>query len=116
VKYGPDHQERQLIEGIIAPGSPGFGDDADPGILIEGSTGVRTEIPPPPSDQIGYYIGMRDAILGRGKLPVSPESAIAVMAILETTFASDKQGRLLTLPLTAEERLDFSRQEPGMAR
>jgi len=116
VKYGPDHQERQLIEGIIAPGSPGFGDDADPGILIEGSTGVRTEIPPPPSDQIGYYISMRDAILGRGKLPVSPESAIAVMAILETTFASDKQGRLLTLPLTAEERLDFSRQEPGMAR
>jgi predicted dehydrogenase len=116
VKYGPDHQERQLVEGIIAPGSPGFGDDSDPGILIEGSTNVRTEIPPPPADQIGYYIGVRDAILGRGKLPVSPESAIAVMAILETTFASDKQGRLLTLPLTAEERLDFTRLEPGVPR
>jgi predicted dehydrogenase len=116
VKYGPDHQERQLVEGIIAPGSPGFGEDADPGILIDGATGERTAIPVPHADQIGYYLGVRDAILGKGKLPVSPESAIAVMAILETTFASDKEGRVLPLPLTPKERLDCSALEPGLPR
>jgi predicted dehydrogenase len=70
----------------------------------------------PHADQIGYYLGVRDAILGKGKLPVSPESAIAVMAILETTFASDKEGRVLPLPLTPKERLDCSALEPGLPR
>jgi len=113
-KYGPDNQEKQLVEGI-APGTPGFGYDPDPGILIDGATGERTEIPVPPADQIGYYIAVRDAILGHGDLPVSAESAIAVMAILETTFASANQGRILPLLLTAEERHACQQKEPGSA-
>ena len=115
-KYGPDNQEKQLVEGLIAPGTKGFGDDPDPGILIDGTTGERTEIPVPPADQIGYYIGVRDAILGRGPLPVTPEAAIAVMAILETSFISGQQGRLLQLPLTEEERNAARAAEPGVSR
>jgi predicted dehydrogenase len=111
-KYGPDLQEKQLVEGIIAPGTKGFGDDPDPGILFDGATGERTEIPVPPADQIGYYTGMRDAILGRAPVPVSPESAIAVMAILETTFASGEQGRILPIPLTPEEQEAYRKREP----
>jgi predicted dehydrogenase len=111
-KYGADRQEKQLVEGVILPGAKGFGDDPDPGILFDGATGERTEIPVPPADQIGYYIGMRDAILGNGPVPVSPESAIAVMAILETTFASDSQGKVLPIPLTEEEREAYRKREP----
>ena len=62
-KYGADLQEKQLVEGIL-PGTNDFGEDPDPGILFDGATGERTEIPMPPADQIGYYIGVRDAILG----------------------------------------------------
>ena len=102
-KYGADLQERQLVAGTPAPNSPGFGDDPDPGILFDGATGERTEIPMPHSDQTGYYIGVRDAILGRSPLPVSPESAIAVMAVLETSFVSGREGKLLPVPLTDEE-------------
>ncbi len=110
-KYGPDLQEKQLVEGIVAPGTKGFGDDPDPGILFDGATGQRTEIPVPPADQIGYYLGVRDAILGLSPLPVSPESAIAVMAILETSFASGAQGKLLPVPLTPEERAAYQERE-----
>ncbi|MEG9437239.1 oxidoreductase [Edaphobacter sp. HDX4] len=110
-KYGLDVQEKQLIEGTLLPGTKGFGDDPDPGILFDGASGTRTEIPVPPADQIGYYIGVRDAIRGDVPLPVSPESAIAVMAVLETTFASSEQGRILPLPLTAEERRAYEERE-----
>ncbi|QNI35369.1 oxidoreductase [Edaphobacter albus] len=109
-KYGTDVQEKQLVEGIV-PGTRGFGDDPDPGILFDGATGQRTEIPVPHADQIGYYIRMRDAILGHGPLPVSPESAIAVMALLETSFASGKQGKVLPLLLTEAERQAYQEQE-----
>lgn len=111
VKYGADLQEKQLVAGAPAPGSPGFGDDPDPGILFDGATGERTETPMPPADQTGYYIGIRDAILGHAPLPVSPESAIAVMAVLETTFASGAQDKLLPIPLTTEERAAYQERE-----
>lgn len=110
-KYGIDQQEKQLVEGVILPGTKGFGDDPDPGILFDGATGQRTEIPVPPADQIGYYNGVRDAIRGEAPLPVSPESAIAVMAVLETTFASNEQGRVLPLPLTNDERGAYKKRE-----
>jgi predicted dehydrogenase len=110
-KYGIDQQEKQLVEGAILPGTPGFGDDPDPGILFDGTTGQRTEIPVPHADQIGYYIGVREAIRGNAPLPVSPESAIAVMAVLETTFHSGKEGRTLSLPLSAEERHAYKTRE-----
>ena len=121
-KYGIDQQEKQLVEGVILPGTPGFGADPDPGILFDGATGQRTEIPVPPADQIGYYIGVRNAIRGNAPLPVSPESAIAVMAVLETTFHSGKEGRVLPLPLTSEERQAYGTREhpssgtPGESR
>jgi predicted dehydrogenase len=113
VKYGADLQEKQLVAGTPAPNSRGFGDDPDPAILFDGATGERSEIPMPPADQTGYYIGVRDAILGRSPLPVSPESAIAVMAVLETTFASGREGKLLTPPLTEEERNAYEARERG---
>src|SRR5215469_17774721 len=54
VKYGADVQERQLMAGM-GPESIGFGVDPDPGILIDGATGLRTEVPAPIGDQSLFY-------------------------------------------------------------
>jgi len=103
MKYGADTQEPQLQTGM-SPTNPLFGIDPDPGILIDGATGDRTEIPAPRSLQQGYYAAIRDAILTGETPQLSGREAIAVMAILETTFESARQGRTLPIPLTEEER------------
>lgn len=100
VKYGADVQERQLIAGM-APGSIGFGVDPDPGILFDGATGLRTEVPAPIGDQSIFYSEVRDALLGKGPHPVPPSQALAVMAVLEKSFESAAKGQ--TLPISLEE-------------
>ena len=102
MKMGADVQERQLIAGML-PSDPEFGVDADAGAFIDGATGERTLIPVARGAQQGYYAEIRDAMLGRGPASIGVRDAVAVMAILETTFASGAQGRVLPLPLTAEE-------------
>jgi len=106
-KFGADAQERQLVAGML-PGSPGFGDDPDPGILYEGATGKQTEIPAPPTNQAEYYVCIREALWGRQPNPVPPEEASAVMSILDTSFQSGAAGRVLPLQLTDKEREAFA--------
>jgi len=60
-KFGGDVQEAQAMAGI-KPDAPGFGVDVEPGILYDGTTGDKTEIPAPLGDQRLYYAGVRDAI------------------------------------------------------
>jgi predicted dehydrogenase len=105
-KFGADVQEKQLVAGM-PPGSPGFGDDPDPGIFYEGATGKQTRIPAPAANQAGYYLGIRDALWGRRLNPVPPEQASAVMAMLDTSFQSGATGRVLPLQLTSKERAAF---------
>jgi predicted dehydrogenase len=109
VKHGGDVQEKQLVAGI-RPDSPGFGVDPDPGILYDSETGERSEMPAPAANQIAYYIGIREALLGRQPNPVTPEQAIAVMAVLETSFESAAKGMVLPPRLTAEESATFAPQ------
>ena len=106
-KFGGDVQEKQLVAGM-RPGSPGFGDDPDPGILYEGATGKLTKIPAPTVNQANYYVGIRDALWGKQPNPVPPEEASAVMSILETSFQSGDEGRVLPLQLTSKERAAFA--------
>ena len=105
-KYGSDVQERQLMSGM-PPTDPQFGYDPDPGIHFDGETGMHTEIPAPAGNQREYYVGIRDAILGRRPVPVPLKYAIAGMAILETSFESGVRGQKLPIPLTAEERAEW---------
>jgi predicted dehydrogenase len=107
VKFGADVQERQLVAGML-PGSPGFGDDSNPGILYEGATGKQTEIPAPAANQAGYYVGIRDALWGKQPNPVPPEQASAVMSMLDTSFQSGTAGRVLPLQLSDKERAAFA--------
>jgi predicted dehydrogenase len=102
-KYGADVQESQLQAGMN-PEDPDFGNDPSPGILYRGATGERAEIPSPIGNQRMYYVGIRDAILHKQPAPVPIQDAVAVMAILETSFKSGANGRVLELPLTPSER------------
>ncbi len=106
-KFGADVQEKQLVAGI-RPDSTGFGDDPDPGIFYEGATGKQTKIPAPAANQAEYYVGIREALLGRQPNPVPPEQASAVMSMLDTSFQSGATGRVLPLELTEKERAAFA--------
>jgi hypothetical protein len=106
-KFGADVQERQLVAGV-RPGSPGFGDDPDPGILYEGATGTQTKIPAPAANQAEYYVGIREALWGRQPNPVPPGQASAVMSMLDTSFQSGATGWVLPLELTEKERAAFA--------
>jgi hypothetical protein len=85
------------------PDDPGFGLDPDESIMIDGTTGTRITVPSPRGDQRMYYVGIRDAILGKRQAHITTAEAVAVMAILETSFESGRRGQALPLPLTPEE-------------
>jgi predicted dehydrogenase len=106
-KYGADVQESQLQAGMD-PADPVFGHDPSPGILYRGATGERVEMPAPIGNQRMYYVGIRDAILHSHQPAIPVQDAIAVMAILETSFESGASGRVLELPLTPAERAGCS--------
>jgi predicted dehydrogenase len=105
-KYGADVQEKQLMAGMV-PGDEGFGYDPDSGVLYDGATGQQTETPTPVGCQQMYYMGIRDAIRGGQAPPISTRDAIAVMAVLETSFESSARGQVMPLPLTLEERAEW---------
>jgi predicted dehydrogenase len=107
VKFGADVQEQQLVSGML-PDDPAFGIDSDPGILIDGETASRTEIASPRGDQRMYYVDIRDAIQNQQSPIITIKDAVAVMAVLETSFQSGAEGRVLPLPFTQEELAEWS--------
>jgi predicted dehydrogenase len=108
VKFGADVQEPQLISGML-PDDPAFGVDPHPGILINGETGSRTELPAPKGDQRIYYVDICDAIQNQQPPIITAKDAVAVMAVLETSFKSGAEGRVLPLPLTQEEFAEWNK-------
>lgn len=108
-KFGGDLQESRLQAGM-RPDAPGFGDDPAPGLLFR-TPGTQPEpTPAPGANQRDFYVAIREAIRGRGPNPVPAHEAVAVMAVLETTFESARRG--LTLPLPAT----FHAHEPRPAQ
>jgi predicted dehydrogenase len=103
VKRKPDIQEDQLRAGML-PGSPDWGLDPDDAVLYDGLTGDTRALKTARGDQRGYYVALRDALLGRAPNPVSPEQGASVMAIIESALRSDKEGRRLVPELAKEER------------
>ena len=102
VKYGADTQEAQLKAGM-RPDDAAFGIDPDAGVLIDGATGVRTEIAAARGDGRMYYVGILDAMLKRRAPLISARDAVAVMAVLEGSFESGRVGETVGLGLTAGE-------------
>jgi predicted dehydrogenase len=64
-------------------------------------TSVDRRIPPGPLDYRAYYANVRDAMLGRAQLAVSPQHALNVMRILE--LARESSHRHCTIPWTHSE-------------
>lgn len=106
-KFGADVQEGQLRSGML-PDDSRFGYDASSGVVFDGASGAQSEVPSPRGDQRQFYAAMRDAIRGEGAPPVSVRDAVAVMAVLEASFASGKQGRVLPLQLTDAELAEWA--------
>lgn len=103
VKQKPDIEEDQLRAGVL-PGSPEWGVDPDDAILYDGATGDTRTLKTARGDQRGYYVALREALLGRAPNPVPPEQGATVMAIIEAGLHSDNEGRRVVPDLTKEER------------
>jgi predicted dehydrogenase len=80
-----------------------------------GETGKREEMAAPKGDQRQYYVDIRDAIQNHRSPLITAKDAVAVMAILETSFRSGREGRVLSLPLTSEEISEWKAAPPGAA-
>ena len=93
-KYGLDPQEAALKAGRM-PDEPDW--DTEPPELygtLTGPEGTRT-IPTIPSNFAQYYENVRDAILGKAQLAVTPERARNVMRGLELAVLSSQQRCVL---------------------
>ena len=98
-KFGGDLQESRLQAGM-RPDAPGFGDDPAPGLLFRAPGTPPEPTPAPGANQRDFYVAIHQALRGRGPNPVTAREAIAVMAVLETTFESARSGITLPLPTT----------------
>jgi len=90
IKYGLDPQEAALKTGRT-PDEPNW--DAEPPELYGQLTtpGETRTIPTIPSSFTHYYENIRDAILGRAQLAVTPDQALDVMHGLELAVTSSQK-------------------------
>ena len=109
VKHKPDIQEDQLRAGVL-PGSKDWGLDPDDAILYEGATNDTRVLKAARGDQRGYYVALREALLGRVANPVPPQQGATTMAIIEAALRSDREGRRVVPDLTKEERSAWASQ------
>jgi scyllo-inositol 2-dehydrogenase (NADP+) len=101
VKHAFDVQEPKLRAGRIPwSETPGESEqEENSGVLTlvkdDGST-TEQLVPSVPSDYRGYYVNIRDALLGTAVPAVTPQHALNVMRILE--LARESNARRCTIP------------------
>ncbi len=95
VKRGIDPQEDQLKAGMKF-GDPGFGEDpeSDWGELHVAGEAVR-RVPTAKGDYRGYYANVRDAILRKAKIEVTPEQVLRTTRLIELARESSAEGKRL---------------------
>lgn len=98
VKYGLDPQEEALKRGET-PGGPAWGQEPQEawGTLsqIEGEKISERTIPTEAGNYCEYYENVRDAILGKAALAVTPQAALNVMRVLELAHQSSRERRMV---------------------
>ena len=103
VKQAFDPQEMNLRQGFIPEGKPwGYEPEENWGVLTvpAGESFEHRRIPSASCDYRDYYANVRDAMLGRAKLAVTPHYALHVMRILDMARESSLQR--FTIPWSAE--------------
>lgn len=97
-KYGLDPQENALKRGET-PGGPAWGKEPPEawGTLtqVEGEKITARTIPTEAGDYCEYYENVRDAILGKAALAVTPQAASNVMRVLELARQSSHERRVI---------------------
>jgi predicted dehydrogenase len=97
-KYGLDPQEDAMKAGGD-PTVPNWGKEPENAWgKLTTNDGVKT-IPTFAGNYQPYYENVRDAILGKAKVDVTPEQALNVMRTLETAIESSKRGCKLQWPM-----------------
>jgi len=99
VKQTFDPQEMSLRRGYIPADKPwGYEPEENWGVLTipKGDTLEKRRIPSANCDYRDYYANVRDAILGRADLAVTPEYALEVMRMLE--LARESSAKRRTIP------------------
>ncbi len=95
VKCGLDPQEDALKRGET-PAGDSWGAESETawGILSTAEDGgVKSQaIPTQPGDYRRYYENVRDAILGKATLAVTPEQALDVLKIIDLARESSRRG------------------------
>jgi predicted dehydrogenase len=98
VKYALDPQENALKRGELPEGSE-WGKEALEAwgtlSLIDGDKLSERIIPTEPGDYREYYENVRDAILGKAALAVTPQAALSVMRALELAQQSSRERRAI---------------------
>jgi predicted dehydrogenase len=98
LKYGLDPQEDALKRGETPQGEYwGYEAPERWGTLftLQGDAFVTEKLATAPGDYRRYYENVRDAVLGKSELAVTPAQALRVMRALELAAESSRTGRLL---------------------
>ena len=109
LKFGLDPQEDALKRGERPGDFPDWGREpaAAWGTLTLGPIGVpagrgiptqpseERKIPTEPGDYRGYYENVRDAILGKAPLAVTPAAALRIMRVIELAHQSSHERRVV---------------------
>jgi predicted dehydrogenase len=98
VKYGLDPQENALKRGEL-PEGPNWGKEPEEAwgtlSLAEGDKVTERAVPTQPGDYREYYANVRDAILGKAALAVTPQGALSVMRVLQLARQSSDERRVI---------------------
>lgn len=98
VKYGLDPQEEALIAGDKPAGDAWGREDERLEGTLTFAGGEEKKIASQAGDYRKYYENVRDAILGKAPLAVTPEQGMDVMMALELAMQSSREGRRVAWP------------------
>jgi predicted dehydrogenase len=96
VKQGVDVQEAALRAGR-RPTGPGWGGEPRERWGRLGADGELRPVPTEPGAYQAFYAELAAALRGGGRLPVDPEDAVAVLAVLDAARASAHAGTTVAL-------------------
>jgi scyllo-inositol 2-dehydrogenase (NADP+) len=104
VKQSFDPQESNLRRGYV-PTDTAWGAEPEEnwGLLTLSENGTLTQrrVPSANCDYRDFYANLRDVILGKAKVAVSPEWALDVMRLLELARKSSNQRRTISVSATS---------------